>query len=1103
MRDFLTIVAGLVILVLAAALALPPLVNWDVHRGWIESGLSRAFGQEVRTDGPISLRLLPTPRLRARRVRIGTAGSPTGNADAMYLRAEIALTPLLSGEVRLLDARIGRAEIKLPVGTGGSWRVPARLLAGAQRRKGWALEDMRVAQFLLTTTDPETGRTDQHYAEEVRMQAASPLGPWRFEGRQNGTPIEVSLGELVDRKAQIRFGFGKTGTTRLDFDGQLALLPIAGDLLQPRVTGTAKLSAALPDLPVQAQANVSAAEGAAELTDLAIEAGEGTATTRLTGEGRYLLRDPALFLKLSGRRLDPALPKRAFALAKGRGRLPFPVDLTLALDSLPLGADDEISHLSLSLLANGGMAQLRSLEMSGPGRSTVQANGSLWLGAAPGAQGQVKVEAQDGQRLLQSLEAQGIQGFAGFLEPGPLDASAEVSIFAPVISLRDLRLAQGDLRLSGVIRHTEAEDGARPRLDAQLAVQGLDISALGRTSRLFSLARDHDLGLSIDARDVVHGGHTGGRISGRIVTEGPAIVVDALEVENVAGAQASLSGRIAPDGTGRIEGRLNAPRAAPLLDLFGEAWIGQLASLVPAAMRDDPVELRVEVEESRDAEPSIPAIRTRLRGRFGGAPFEADTSRSGGVLAAFTLKADPAAAIGLAPTPGDAPRFTLDGKREADGRLAATVSGEIGGLKVRTVAPLLLGPDGARASGEVAVEGADAAPLLARFGVATPGPVPVAVTLALGAKERPAYAITGEVGGTRLSAELSGTSPRAIAGSVTLERLSLPWLAGVLALGPPPAAGQGIWPTGRFAPPPVLPVAGTVAVKTSRLDLGFGIQAGEAAFSLTTQEGGMKMTGIDAKLGEARLRGNLNLDRQGGLAAVRADALIEGLPAKTLIGGPFAAGRITAKLQLGGSGESPAAIVANLGGAGDVTTEGLSIEASDPAAPARLAARALKSDEPLAGRNFEPAISEELGRGPLAASTTVAAPGALVAGALRLSPLRIEATTGTWQGTALLDLRGLALDIRGALQSREPPPHWSGAPPTLGLGWAGSFGKVTRSLDSAPLVNGLATNVLSRELERIDTFEQDEAERRRRRGREEMERQRSAPASPPSPPGGG
>ena len=86
--------------------------------------------------------------------------------SARGVTAEIALTPLLRGEVRFTEARIGRAEIRVPTGMGGAWRLPPDLPAVAAFQRAWAIENLAIAQLLLTTTAPATGRTDQFYAEK-------------------------------------------------------------------------------------------------------------------------------------------------------------------------------------------------------------------------------------------------------------------------------------------------------------------------------------------------------------------------------------------------------------------------------------------------------------------------------------------------------------------------------------------------------------------------------------------------------------------------------------------------------------------------------------------------------------------------------------------------------------------------------------------------------------------------------------------------------------------------------------------------------------------------------------------------------------------------
>ena len=92
MRDILTFLAALVIAVLTAALAVPPFVDWTAHRAAIDGAISRAIGMEVRSAGPLEIRLLPSPRLRMDRVMLGAVRPDAVSLDAMFLK-EMGVTP--------------------------------------------------------------------------------------------------------------------------------------------------------------------------------------------------------------------------------------------------------------------------------------------------------------------------------------------------------------------------------------------------------------------------------------------------------------------------------------------------------------------------------------------------------------------------------------------------------------------------------------------------------------------------------------------------------------------------------------------------------------------------------------------------------------------------------------------------------------------------------------------------------------------------------------------------------------------------------------------------------------------------------------------------
>ncbi len=151
--------------------------------------------------------------------------------------------------------------------------------------------------------------------------------------------------------------------------------------------------------------------------------------------------------------------------------------------------------------------------------------------------------------------------------------------------------------MTGNVRYTAPEADERAKLEAQVAIQNLNLDQLPRVSSVFEATQNMDVGFILDARGVTAGNGPGnGRIGARILSDGPALLVESLDIVNLAGANAKVSGRIAPDGSGRIAGKVTAERAAPLVDLMGSVWIGGLSKLVPPFLRDGELDLDVVTE---------------------------------------------------------------------------------------------------------------------------------------------------------------------------------------------------------------------------------------------------------------------------------------------------------------------------------------------------------------------------------------------------------------------------------------------------------------------------------------------------------------------------
>ena len=72
------------ILVLVTALVGPLFVDWGAYRNTLETEISRLTRLDVRIDGPIDVRLLPTPTLKLQQIVIGRPnGLALVRADAL------------------------------------------------------------------------------------------------------------------------------------------------------------------------------------------------------------------------------------------------------------------------------------------------------------------------------------------------------------------------------------------------------------------------------------------------------------------------------------------------------------------------------------------------------------------------------------------------------------------------------------------------------------------------------------------------------------------------------------------------------------------------------------------------------------------------------------------------------------------------------------------------------------------------------------------------------------------------------------------------------------------------------------------------------------
>ncbi len=160
MRHILLVVAVLV-LVVAGVLVHGPLIRLDRMRPSLEATAADALGRELEIRGDLGVTLSFWPTLVMRRVRIG---NPEGFSDDDFahlgeVRAQVALLPLLRGDLRIGELAVEGARIELETTAGG--------------RNNWAFATARGSGVSEPTQEAGSGVSEP--TQEAEADGGAPL----------------------------------------------------------------------------------------------------------------------------------------------------------------------------------------------------------------------------------------------------------------------------------------------------------------------------------------------------------------------------------------------------------------------------------------------------------------------------------------------------------------------------------------------------------------------------------------------------------------------------------------------------------------------------------------------------------------------------------------------------------------------------------------------------------------------------------------------------------------------------------------------------------------------------------------------------------------
>lgn len=1134
LREILTVIAGLVVLALLAALAGPWFVDWNRHRAFAEKSLSEALGAPVKIAGAIDLKLLPTPSLNLAQVRVsmastgadpafgGLSGQPPASIEisARRVKFELAIAPLLRGRLQFVEARIENPEVTIRPSASGAVALP-RLTRVAPDLA--AFDQIHIVNGRIAV-EAAGGGVLTIGGLNIEASGQSLAGPFRGSGSfrlGDQTPSFFFNSGVADEQG-LRFKFVSEAAgalPRIEIDGAVEARDRSGGAARLVLQGQAR---ATPAVEAGAAPHWSAAgpltidNERVNFAPIEFRAGAGEQPLSGAASAQYgfaarravfSLDAPQIDLdRLSAAKLAPAdalVQAQSWIASVIDGgltgaRLPVAAQLKISTPALTLGGET-LGDVAINLEPDGANSARLLFSARAPGRTDIRFEGALETGSAAQLTGDLNVRARDLERFWQwfargSPALAKVSGAIAFRDFG---INGRVEFSRSGFLGRDLSIIADRSQFSGLVSLLRDSNAPRMRLAVHLQSQELDLDGLPDFSRSGAALNGIDLSLKLYARAMRLARFGGGKIdSGSIdidlQRDGDRLSLNQLDIAGLGGADLSLKGEMQPSGSS-FEGELRAQRLTEFAQLLQRIAPGVWSDALAArAVALSPANIRISaVAASAAASLSLHSLRSfALQGEANGTRLTG--SFKPGAAAAqnrFELSAaNPQAHVIL--RQAGVPAAAMTG---GAGRASLVMTGEEAqaGFSFDGAALSFKGPvkkifpapdfDGAFTAG-----GKDIAPLMAALGLARPAAPRLqnsAMAASLEGRLRwrgeniSLTALRGTVGHTRISGDLymdrgnSSQGSGEIKGKLQADRLDLASLASLITGAPGSAPERAKEYWSRQTFAPAL-----INLPVARIDMNVG------KLALTGElEGDGARFVLHSAPSQLALH-DLHTKLPGGVLRGRAE-LRRGAAEVSLAGavnyeGPSGFGRAmsahgTWRLEFAGTGASPAAIVSGLAGSGAADVKSLTFEAASASAVEDAIKRASEDKLEVTATSVMAHLEKALSRGAFAVkngSFSIA----LAGGQARLEP---SSDSGRVPLSGQIDLRVMRALARLDLRAPQTPADWKGPAPQISLVLEGKPEAPVRRIEAASLVNALAARAIERESLRVELLEIDIRER--------------------------
>lgn len=775
------IIGGLVVLVLIAALAVPPFVDWTGYRAAFEREASTILGRKVMVRGDARARLLPFPSVTFTDVVVlgSSDGQEAMTVDTFSMDAELA--PFLRGEVLIFDMRLERPRAAITVADDGTidWTIrPSSPFDAGQI----AIEKLTVTDGTVELRHGPGGRAHEVSGINASVSAKSLLGPWRVDGNLvfDGLPTEISAttgraGDDGQMRLRLRArpqdyaatmesdGNARIRNGALTYAGQFRLTEDAAQPARLR-GGDGDMVSLTPAKAVpgyRASGTFQLNHARLSIDEFRFETGpvespysaDGTASLDFGKEPRFRVEASGAQVQfdqaVSGERGAASTAQARIAwLEKALGRLPRPTIPGSVEVQLPavVAGDTTIRDVRVSAEPAEEGWTVHSLAATLPGRATFEASGLLATGDAVGFRG----------RMLLAVAQP--SGFAAWLASDVDDAvrrlpaagfSANVDMTRSRQKFSNLELMLGGAKFAGTIEAAQPSD-ARSSLALALEGGALDLESLSAFASIFVSTGGNnrfigqDLDLDLKAGPVTAWGLSAEKAETALRLRGDVLEVDRLALDDLAGASFSATGRLSgfPEKpAGKVDVSVVAVDLAPLVEALANtrgdnpviAGLAQRVQSHPGLLEDARIDAVMSAAGEDDGDRGV-AISAQ--GAAGGSAFSASLSlkrkaddlllsplsvslgiRNDDATALMALAGLPALPLGLT-GPGVAD-ISATGTLRDGMATTALITGE--GLRLSFDGTVSMDELGPAIKGGASLEAADIEPWLMTAGMALPG----------------------------------------------------------------------------------------------------------------------------------------------------------------------------------------------------------------------------------------------------------------------------------------------------------------------------------------------------------------------------------------------